>query len=218
LRAPSEISDNARMKIAFALLLAGCSASSTVAPPDLATVAPADLRPNCADTFGQALTNGFGRLDGIARAVVAPADPSCAMPNSTHLVLQVDAGGQTYRMVVNVLSDRAVADPRVSLDELDAPLPAPAFAEGWHGGLQLDYATGLGVASTAFTPWEQAALVTKIAAAVEIGTPISVYASTSGGSSAHLVHRNPPAQDGAIVLRAKTSTHWLLFRFDDQTF
>ncbi len=127
--------------------------------------------------------------------------------------------GAAYRMVVNVLS--AGADPNVYLAELDAPLAGGAFEEGWHPGYALDYVTTLGVHSTAFTPHPMAELVALVTDEIQLGAPISVYATSSGGtyaSSAHLVHRNDPNADGAIVLRPDTAPHYLLFRFSDQTF
>jgi hypothetical protein len=197
------------------VMLAGCGDADPMSQPDLAS--PPDLRPACASAFGSALTNAFGRLDGTVRAVVPPADPECAKPNGTHLVLQVDSGGETYRMVVNVESDRAGQDQRVSAYELDAALPTPAFADGWHAGLALDYAQALNAHSTQFTAKARDALVSQISAQLMPGAPVSVYATSSGGDSAHLVHRNN-GLDGAIVVNPKTTPHWLLFRFVDQVF
>ncbi len=203
--------------------LAGCGGDDSMAP-DLSTddAAPpdllgADLRPNCASMFGKSLTNAFGRLDGTVRAVVAPGDPECAMPNATHLVLQADSGGATYRMVVNVESDRPGQDIRVSLFELDRALPAPAWADGWHPGLMLDYAQDLGAHAPQFQPGSRAALVSQIGAQLIPGAPVSVYATSSGGDSAHLIHRNN-GLDGAIVVGPKSAPHWLLMRFADQVF
>ncbi len=175
----------------------------------------------CASTFGDALTDAFGRVDGTVIAVVAPGIQSCAMPNSDHLVVQVEFGGDVYRMVVNVQSNGA--DPNIRGRVLSAPLPAPAFAPGWHPGLSLDYANDLDVHSD--TGWESLALANaaaRIAAAIEIGDPIAVYATSSGGTyahSAHLVHRNGGGHDGALVIDPTgADPMWLLFSFADQTF
>ncbi|MBI5479023.1 MAG: hypothetical protein HY906_09215 [Deltaproteobacteria bacterium] len=174
----------------------------------------------CASTFGSELTAAFGRLDGTVLAVVGPADTQCAMPNSDHLVVQATMHGAAYRMVVNVLSSGA--DTNVYLAEVDAPLAGGAFEEGWHPGYALDYVSTLGVHSDAFTPYPMAELAALVTDAIELGAPISVYATSSGGSyshSAHLVHRNDPNADGAIVLRPDTGTpRYLLFRFGDQAF
>jgi len=186
------------------------------APPDLLVV---DKVATCASTFGTALTAAFGRLDGVVRAVVPPAHPTCAKPNSDHLVLQVDSGGQTYRMVVNVLSDRAGSDPRVRLATTMHALPGAAFADGWHPGEALDFVNTLGLHDAAFTPYDMNPLVEALTAQLWVGAPISVYATSSGGDSAHLVHRNRPDQDGAIVVNPNTaSPTFLLLAFSTQTF
>jgi hypothetical protein len=174
----------------------------------------------CASTFGSELTAAFGRLDGTVLAVVGPTDMQCTMPNDDHLVVQVTMHGAAYRMVVNVLSSGA--NPDVFLAEVDAPLAGGAFAEGWHPGYALDYVTTLGVHADAFTPHPMNELVTLVTDQLELGAPVSVYATSSGGSyahSAHLVHRNATNADGAIVLRPDTATpRYLLFRFGDQSF
>lgn len=202
------------------LLLAGCSAPPGPAPADLAP--PPDLAVDkaaaCANTFGAALTNAFGRLDGTVLAVVPPAHPTCAMPNGTHLVLQVTSGGAAYRMVVNVQSDIG-PDLRVSFATVDHALPGVPFQDGWHPGESLDYAATLGLHSAAFTPEEMAPLVARITDAIPLGANVSVYATSSGGASAHLVHRNLANRDGAIVLDPTgPSPRFLVFRFADQTF
>lgn len=197
--------------------VADTDAGADVAVPDAASDADKSL--TCASTFGTALTPAFGRLDGTVVAVVPPAHPTCAMPNSTHLVIQVAMGGATYRMVVNVLSTQG--PPDVSLLELDAPLAAGAWAEGWHPGVALDYVATLNVKSTSFLPVPMAALVTQITSEIDLGTHISVFA-TSGATephSTHLVHRNLPNADGAIVLHPDSAQpHYLLFRFPQQSF
>jgi len=174
----------------------------------------ADKAASCADTFGDALTDSFGRLDGPVLAVVAPTDTQCTLPNDDHLVIQVTMGGAAYRMVVNV------AD--VYLAEKDAPLAGAPWAEGWHTDVSLDYATVLDAHGEDFAPHSMEELVALVSAPIEIGAPISVYATSSGGtyaSSAHLVHRNAPGADGAIVVDPMAaSPHYLLFRFANQSF
>lgn len=175
----------------------------------------------CASVFGSELTAGFGRVDGVVTAVVTPADTQCAIPNSDHVVIQVRLDGGVHRLVVNVLSTGA--DPNVRYRELEAPLPAPTWQEGWHVGLSLDYPTTLNAHSDAgFEPVPMAQLVPRVSNALTIGARVSVYASSSGGmfaSSAHLVHRKGYNHDGAVVVDPD-STHprWLLFHFSDQSF
>ncbi len=184
--------------------------------PDAST----DKARPCATTFGSALTNAFGRLDGTVLAVVPPDYQGCPMPNGTHLVLQVTMNNQAYRMVTNVLSDSG--DPRVFFRELDAPLVGGPWAEGWHPGTQLDYVSMLHVTSTEFVPHDMPTTVDLVTAPIALGAKISVFATSSGGAnaaSAHLVHRNLPNADGAIVIGPDTATpHYLLFRFDEQAF
>jgi hypothetical protein len=230
--------------LTIALLLPACSSSSipagsaaaggradATAPADatgdtqVAKDAAPDVAPDvnkaatCATTFGDALTNAFGRLDGTVVAIVPPNDQTCAMPNMTHLVIQVLWSGAAYRMVVDVLSDEST-DPDVSLFEINAPLADGAWAEGWHPGVALDYVLTLKVHSTSFTSMTQANLVAKVTSEIALGSKISVFAtSMDEPTSAHLVHRNLTNQDGAIVLGPDTaSPHYLLFRFSDQTF
>ena len=120
------------------------------------------------------------------------------------MVVQVELGGAVYRMVVNVLSTGADHDIRVR--EVTAPLPAPAFAAGWHPGLALDSPRDLQVHSGAgWDPLSIADATAWIAAPIAVGAPIAVYASSSGGTfaaSAHLIHRNGNAADGALIVPA----------------
>ena len=208
----------------FVALLAACRE----VPPtpdakvrmDAAVDGPFSKANGCATVFGSSLTNAFGRLDGTVRAVVPPDHPSCPMPNGTHLVVQIMMGGQAYRMVVNVLSDSG--DPRVFMHEVHAPLAGPAWADGWHAGVSLDYVTTLHVASTDFVPHDMATTVAMITDAIELQAPISVFATSSGGAnaaSAHLVHKNLANKDGAIVIDPMSaSPRYLLVRFDEQVF
>jgi hypothetical protein len=220
-------------RYAYLLLLLGCSTSETTPianAPDSGTGdppvvvdadAPKDAEPafdgSCVvASFGDKLTTGFGRIDGTITAIQMPNDQTCSMPNRDHLILQVLMNGAVYRMVVNT---------DVKVLELEHALPAPAFAEGWHTGIALDYAKDLGVASTSFVdPGDMTATVQKtIAAGLKVGDEVSVYATSGAGrpESAHLVHRNnsPANTDGAIVVHpADASPKFVLFAFDDQTF
>ncbi|MBA3460951.1 MAG: hypothetical protein H0T46_13360 [Deltaproteobacteria bacterium] len=187
---------------------------------DAAADGPFSKANDCAIVFGSSLTNAFGRLDGTVRAVVPPGHRSCPMRNGTHLVVQIMMGGQAYRMVVNVLSDSG--DPRVYMHEVRAPLAGPAWSEGWHPGVSLDYVTTLNVASTQFVPHDMATTVDMITDAIELQTPISVFGTSSGGlnsASAHLVHKHLPNKDGAIVIDPMSpSPRYLLIKFDEQIF
>jgi hypothetical protein len=231
-----------RRLLLLASLLAACSSSSPATAPDAghadasvdapsgdvskdaakdaARDAAADVNKaaTCATSFGDSLTNAFGRLDGTVLAVVPPNDQTCAMPNMTHLVVEVTMGGAAYRMVIDVLSDEG--PPDVSFYELDAPLADGAWAEGWHAGVLFDYVLTIKVHSTSFTAMTQANLAAKVTSEIALGSKISFFAtSMDEPTSAHLVHRNETNEDGAIVIGPDTaSPHYLLFRFSDQTF
>lgn len=189
-------------------------------PTDAAAAPDVAVGARCAATFGDALKGPFGRIDGTLLAIVSPGNESCAMPNSDHVIVQVSMNGAAYRMVVNVESNRG-NESRVYVRPLAHALPAPAFAEGWHTDAALDYVTTLGVHSTdpEWAPQDIATLVATIEDAVVLDETVSVYASTDGGASAHLVHRNRQDRDGALVLGASSnSPRWLLFHFDEQSF
>ena len=203
----------------LSIALAACG-SSTVSDPDLAAPNLGDLsQPDKAarcvsDMYGAALTNSFGRLDGTVVAVVKPSDQQCDGVNNDHVVLEVLANGGVYRMVVNVLSNSAV--PQVFETELQHALPGAAWSEGWHPTETLDYVSSLGVHKAAFVPYDLGPLSARISDRLTLDSKISVYATSSGGDSAHLVHRNKPNQDGAIVIDALgPSPIWLLFAFDN---
>jgi hypothetical protein len=201
-------------RFAALLLVAACrSPGGGAALPDAALLPDAlDKAAACASSFGTALTDAFGRIDGTVLAVVPPDLQTCAQPNGTHLVLQITMQGAAYRMVLNVDAD-------VSTRELDAPLAGPAWSDGWHTDAPLDYVTTLGAHGADFTKAaDPVALVTD---QLELGAQVSVYATSSGGTradSAHLVHRNLTNADGAIVITPDTAPHYLLFKFDNQTF
>jgi hypothetical protein len=177
-----------------------------------------DKSATCATTFGSALTNAFGRLDGTLLAVIPPNDQNCAMPNSTHLVIQVTMGGAAYRMVVDVLSDQG--NPDVFFYEFDAPLAGGAWADGWHTTATLDYATTLNLHSASFAEMNEATVVAKLTSELSLGSHISIFATDQDEtSSAHLIHRNTTNADGAIVINPEAATpHYMLIRFDEQDF
>jgi hypothetical protein len=127
-------------------------------------------------------------------------------------------GGEAYRMVVDVLSD--AGSPDVHFTELDAALVGPAWSDGWHAGMTLDYVTTLAVHSPQLTAMHEGDLVTKITSEIALGAHISIFATATSAEpdSAHLVHRNLTNADGAIVIAADSAPHYLLMAFDEQTF
>jgi len=195
------------------------------AGPDTAPLVdagPVDKAAACASSFGQALTNAFGRVDGTVVAVVPPAHPTCPQPNGDHAVVQVQFDGAVYRMVVNVASTQGT-DKRVRfLRDEKIPMPAPAWSEGWHPDLSLDYAKDLALHTDRFTPFEMVPLSDQITAAINVGDKVGVYVTSSGGSyasSAHKVHRNGKNNDGAIFVRpGQADQAALFFHFVEQSF
>jgi hypothetical protein len=191
----------------------GATGSTSSSSTGTGGSAPIDKAKNCADTFGDALTDSYGRLDGTVLAVVGPTDTQCPLPNDDHLVIQVTMDGAPYRMVVNV--------DGVYYTEAPGSLVGPAWAEGWHTDVTLEYPM-LGVTSTQFISQPMPQLVETVSAHIDIGAPISVYAVSSGGdlaSSAHLVHSNDDGPDGAILIDPTgASPLYLLFRFPQQAF
>ena len=182
--------------------------------------ASVDKAAACASSFGTGLTKAFGRLDGTVLAVVQPKDQQCPLPNSDHVILQVMVAGDVYRMVINIQSDFGT-DPRVRYAQVGHALVGSAWSEGWHAPASLDYVGDLGVHADVdgFTPYALPDLAAKIAADIDIGDKVSVYADSSGGASAHKIHRNLGGDDGAIVLHAASSApKFMLFHFDTQDF
>lgn len=167
----------------------------------------------CASTFGSLFTKSNGRADGTLVALVRPVDQQCALPNSTHVTLQLSIQGQVQRLVASV--------DGVAVTTLTKPLIGPAYAEGWHVDQNLDYPTDLGAHSADFAEVSMDQAVDFICSHVELGSPVSVFAYSDGTapSSAHQIHRNDKYPDGAIVVNPTSATPtYLLFRYLDQVF
>jgi hypothetical protein len=194
-------------------LLDGASDAQTDAPVSASKAA------RCATDFGGELAAPFGRMDGTVLAMVKPTDQQCTQPNRNHTIIQILSGGKVYRMVVAVVSTRAGVAPDVRFASVQRPLPAPAWADGWHVNAPLDYVSTLNVHNADFVATPKDQLVQLIDDAIALDSKISVYATTQGGPSAHLVHRNKENADGAVVLNPDSAKPtFLLFHFDQQAF
>ncbi|MCB9558490.1 MAG: hypothetical protein H6707_20405 [Deltaproteobacteria bacterium] len=221
---------------ALAVLSSGCSNSASKppaadattdsasatdsAPGSDATPGTENVQPSCdekakacASQFGALFTKANGRADGTLIAVVRPTDTQCTFPNATHVVLQLSILGQVQRLVVAV--------DGIGLGSIDAPLLGPAFKEGWHENLDLDYVRDLAAHSTDLPAVSATDAVQFICSRVTIGEPISVYAYSDGSrpASAHQIHRNDRYPDGAVVINPTAARPtYLLFRYADQQF
>jgi hypothetical protein len=190
------------------------------APGD-SPVDPVDGAPTrrpCTSTFGAALSNGsFGRLDGILVAVVPPG-PSSAPCNADtgHVHLQLLVAGAVYDIAVNVGTDDATNDTHSTT--LEHALIGPAWAEGWHTGVAVDYPT-LGVHADAIPLRTRTDSVNAIMTDLATANHVSVYATGYGPGGAHLVHRNGRGEDGLVVSHPLSPQgHARLFSFTSQTF
>lgn len=166
----------------------------------------------CASEFGALFTNSNGRADGTLLAVVRPTDTQCTLFNDDHVVVQLLIDGQAQRLVV------AVDD--VATASVEAPLVGPAYAEGWHEDVTLDYPGDLGLAPTDLTSVSLDQAVDFICSAMTLGAPVSIYAYSDGTqpSSAHQIHRNDNYPDGAIVVDPTgPAPTYLVFRYNNQT-
>lgn len=216
--------------LAGLLFVAGCSGEEG-APADAGQVeldagpvdaGPVDKSAGCVGTFGALFTNASGRVDGTLTAVVRPVDTHCPLFNDDHVVLQVRFGGAEHRVVVNVQSSFGV--PEVRFATLPHALVGPAFSEGWHPGVPLDYPRDLGLhaGQAPFSPLAFQPLIDEVARLMVVGRPIAIHATSSGGDradSAHKIHRNGFDQDGAIVLEPTSAQPtYLLFHFENQGF
>ena len=211
----------ARSVVCVVALLAGCREPHGLVDADLGDGAKLDAAVDksvgCVATFGQDLANGFGRLDGTLVAVVPPTNMSCPAGNSTHLILEIRANGNVYRIVAAVLS--TTGNPVMALAERDAVLTGPVWTEGWNLGIAFDFVNTLGLHRLDFTPTPESQLIAAITAKLEIGAKVSVFGTVENEpDSAHLIHRNAPDQDGGIVINPDNSPHYMLMRFDNQLF
>lgn len=87
--------------------------------------------------------------------------------------------------------------------------------------VELDYPTDLGVPSQDSTAVSMDEAVQFICTRLDLGAPVSIYSYSDGShpSRAHLIHRNDPFPDGAIVVDpTSASPQCLLFRYADQVF
>jgi hypothetical protein len=177
-------------------------------------------RQTCTSTFGTgaSITNGtHGRLDGTLVSIVQPADSKSCNDDTTHLHLQIEVAGAVYDVAMNM--DTLYL-------EKDMPLMDGTFAEGWHGGMSVDYPS-LGLDDTQFTlpSSDPNASITDLAAiltgALENANHVSVFAMGYGPTGIHDVHRETAGEghDGALVIDPlEPTSHVFFFCFNTDTF
>lgn len=168
-------------------------------------------RPCFQDTNGTVMASGqFGRLDGILVAVV-PLDYRGCHGDDDHIHLQILAGGAYYDIAVNV-------GPDVHSTTFDRALLAPAWSEGWHTGVSVDY-LDFAISSDTIPRPGTTALAKAMTDDLATANHISVYATGYGPEGAHLVHRNGGGRDGLIVTHPlAAAAHARAFSFDSQTY
>jgi len=176
----------------------------------------APMRRPCTNTFGDALSTTFGRLDGTLVAIVLPGTRSCH-GDSTHVHLQIAVNAATYDVAVNIGVDDPVQND-VHSAAVDHALIGPAWSEGWHTGVAVDY-PALGVHADAMPLQTRTQNVDALTAELATANHVSIYATGYGPDGAHLVHRNGGGADGLIVTQPLSPTaHARLFSFSDQSF
>ncbi|HET9989037.1 MAG TPA: hypothetical protein VFQ65_10955 [Kofleriaceae bacterium] len=174
----------------------------------------------CTSNFGTALpaSGTFGRLDGYLVAVVAPGATNGCNDDASHVHLQIKMNGAIYDIAIDATNGQTQVDD-VHTGTLDIAMPAgPAWSEGFHTGVAIDYPS-LGIHASALPLSSKAQIVSTITADLATVNHISIFTTSYGGSGAHLVHRNGGSQDGVVVTEPlSTPSHLRLFSFTDQSF
>lgn len=172
------------------------------------------VRQPCTTSFGNALTSTYGRLDGVLVAIVWPGGSACNS-DGDHVLLQIRANGEIYEIAVNVGSPAA---EDVKTTTRDIPLPGPAWSEGWHTGVAMDY-VAMNVRASDLELQTRSQHVAALMTDLTEVNHVSVYAIGYGPDGAHLVHRNGNGKDGLLITRPLSSqVHARLFAFSNQTF
>ena len=170
------------------------------------------VRTVCTSTLGKGVTAEHGRLDGQLVAIVTKSQGRCPA-DDTHVHLQVKMNGAVYDIAVNIDGFEG---------EVDAPMPGAPYSEGWHPGTlgTLDYVTDLGVHSTSITLTGEDLVRARILEQLTNANHISIFGTGYDDmTGAHLIHYNPQAHDGALVLDPLSSKpHMLVFRFVRDSF
>jgi hypothetical protein len=177
-------------------------------------------RQPCTSHFGSALPSSgtFGRMDGYLVAIVPPGSTSGCNDDSSHVHLQIKVNGAIYDIAIDATNGSTGVDD-VHTGTLELAMPSgPAWSEGFHTGVTIDYPS-LGVHASALPLQTKSQIVSAITTDLATVNHISIYTTTYGSDGAHLVHRNGSGHDGVIVSEPlSTPSHLRLFSFSDQSF
>ena len=178
------------------------------------------VRQPCTSNFGNALPSSgtFGRLDGYLVAIVPPGSTNGCNDDSSHVHLQIKMNGAIYDIAIDATDSQTRTDD-VHTGTLDMAMPSgPAWSEGFHTGVTLDYPS-LGVHASSLPLQSKAQIVSAFQTDLATVNHISIFTTTYGGDGAHLVHRNGSGHDGAVVTEPLSPTaHVRLLSFSDQSF
>lgn len=177
-------------------------------------------RQACTSQFGIALpaSGTFGRLDGYLVAIVAPGQTSGCNDDVSHVHLQIRMNDAIYDIAIDATDSQTHVDD-VHTGTSDIAMPSgPAWTEGFHTGVTIDYPT-LGVHSSALPLLSKAVVVSTLMTDLASVNHISIYTTTYGNNGAHLVHRNGNGHDGLVVTRPlSTPSHVRMLSFSNQSF
>ncbi len=178
------------------------------------------IRQACTSQFGTALpaSGTFGRLDGYLVAIVAPGQTSGCNDDSGHVHLQIRMSNAIYDIAIDATDSQTHVDD-VHTGTLDIAMPSgPAWTEGFHAGVTIDYPT-LGVHSASLPLLSKAQVVSAFMTDLATVNHISIYTTTYGNNGAHLVHRNGNGHDGLVVTQPlATPSHVRMLSFSAQSF
>jgi hypothetical protein len=169
------------------------------------------MRKPCTGNFGNALTTGYGRLDGYLVAIVQPGNGGCHADRD-HVHLQIEMNASIYDVAINI------ADvPSPVLTTTRERWFAP-WQEGWHPSVAFDYVEA-GLHKSDFTGSSPAQLAAQLTSELANVNHISIFATAYDPTGVHLVHREGRRRDGVIVTQPLSSpAQARMYMFADQSF
>ncbi|MEO8840764.1 MAG: hypothetical protein ABI591_30590 [Kofleriaceae bacterium] len=173
----------------------------------------------CTSSFGKQLpaSGTYGRLDGYLASIVAPSGMSSCNADTSHVHLQIRMMGATYDVAVDATDGTTNMDD-VHTATIDHDLPNEPWAEGWHGGVNVDY-TQFGIHSTDLPFETKQQVISSLNTDLATTNHISIFMTTYGSDGGHLVHRNGNGRDGMIVTEPLSQpSHLRLLSFTGVTF